>query len=278
MPLLRLPVIYEVHALNHWTNPIFTNKEASPGYLLRLKKREQYVYERALRLVAISGGCRAALLSAFHVPFSVDVIPDGTPIFIPPESKREGFHHRLLYIGQFYPWKGVETAVCAMARLPGFTLDLYGGDYFTAESDIRRLRAISEECGSAAALAFKGFVPPGKLRDVLSGSYIGILPAADNVMGRHFISPLKLFEYMGSSIPVVASDLPPIREVITHGRNGLLFRPGDPSDLARQVSTLAADAALRDSITRQAFADAQEFSYPKRAGLILKVIADSLDR
>ncbi len=268
---LHLPVIYEVHALNHWTNPIFTNIPATPGRILRLKRREQYVYERADRLVTISSGCRDALLSTFHVSGPVEVIPDGTPHFIHPDSKPDCGSSRLLYIGQFYPWKGVETAVRAMAELPGYALDLYGGNYFSAAQDIQRLREIAQQCGSTSALSFNGFVEPGRLDQVLKESYIGILPAADNLMGRHFISPLKLFEYMGCSVPVVASDLPPIREIIEHEKNGLLFEAGNPIDLARQVQRLAADPGLRQRITRQAFEDAHLYSYEKRAKRILEV-------
>jgi len=271
--LLRLPVLYEVHALNHWTNPLFTNTQADPARIRRLKKRERFVYEKAKGLVAISGSCRDALLATFQVPGSVAVVPDGTALRVPPEEKRVTGQPRLLYIGQFYPWKGVETAVRAMRELPGLSLDLYGGDYFTAAGDIARLQHIAAECGSSGAVSFKGYVPPAKLVEVLREDYIGVLPPGDNVMGRHFISPLKLFEYMGCCIPVVASDLPPIREIVTHERNGLLFRPDDPTDLAAQVRRLIDDPALREVLIRRAFEDSREYSYERRARAILGVIS-----
>ncbi len=263
--VLKLPVAFEVHALNHWTNPLFTNTKGSAIRLARLKGRERYVYGRASALVAISEGCRAALEETFDVTTPVDVIHDGTSLFIDPRSKTDSGDPRLLYVGQFYPWKGVETAVRAMGNLPGLSLDLYGGDYFTAAADIARLKGCAAEVGASESVVFRGYVPPGRIRDIMAQQYIGILPAADNVMGRHFISPLKLFEYMGCSIAVVASDLPPIREIITHGRNGLLFAPGDPADLARQIRRLVDDPTLTRSLVLTAYQDAKGYSYDRRA-------------
>lgn len=270
--LLDFPVVYEVHALNHWTNPLFTNTKGSPAHLERLKRRERYVYEGAKALVSISASCRDALKSTFPVQTTIEVIHDSTPLYIPPDSRQDAGSPRLLYVGQFYPWKGVETAVRAMAHLRECSLDLFGGDYFTARGDIDRLVKLAAEAGVSDRVSFKGFVPPGRIREVLGGNYIGILPAADNVMGRHFISPLKLFEYMGCSIPVVASDLPPLREILVNGQNGLLYEPDNPLDLARQVRRLAGDQDLRRAITRRAYDDAQEHSYERRAKKLLELI------
>ena len=270
---LRTPVVYEVHALNHLTNALFTNTAPSARRALRLKAREQYVYARSLGLVCISAACREALTGAFDVPCAMEVIADASAVSVPPEAKEMLAAPRLLCIGQFYPWKGVDTAVRAMAELPGVSLDLYGGGYFTASADVERLRRVAEDAGAASAVNFMGLVPPGQIGQVLRRGYIGILPAADNVMGRHFISPLKLFEYMSCSVPVVASDLPPIREIVVHERNGLLFRAGDASDLAAQVKRLIEDSDLRERITRQACQDAQGYTYDRRAERILDLLS-----
>ncbi len=270
---LRTPVVYEVHALNHLTNALFTNTTPSSARTLRLKAREQYVYARSLALVCISVACREALAGAFDVRCAVDVIADASNMRVPPEAKEPLAAPGLLCIGQFYPWKGVDTAVRAMAELPGVSLDLYGGGYFTASGDTERLRRVAEEAGTTSRVNFMGLVPPGQIEQVLRRDYIGILPAADNVMGRHFISPLKLFEYMSCSVPVVASDLPPIREIVVHERNGMLFRAGEAGDLARQARRLIEDRDLRERITRRAFQDAQEYTYERRAERILHLLS-----
>ncbi|MEW6366011.1 MAG: glycosyltransferase family 4 protein [Acidobacteriota bacterium] len=269
---LRTPVVYEVHALNHLTNALFTNTAPSAPRTLRLKAREQYVYGRSLALVCISAACREALTRTFEVPCAVDVVADASAVRVPPEAKEPLGAPRLLCIGQFYPWKGVDTAVRAMAQLPGASLDLYGGGYYTASEDTERLKRVAAEAGAASRVNFMGLVPPGQIAQVLRRDYIGILPAADNVMGRHFISPLKLFEYMSCSVPVVASDLPPIREIVVHERNGMLFRADDATDLAAQVKRLVDDSDLRVRLARRAFQDSQDYTYEGRAERILALL------
>jgi glycosyltransferase involved in cell wall biosynthesis len=69
---------------------------------------------------------------------------------------------------------------------------------------------------------------------------IGVVPHS-NEYGH----PMKLVEYAAAGVPAVAPDLPPIREAIEPGKTGLLFAPGDAADLARVLSRLAGDPALR---------------------------------
>ena len=48
-------------------------------------------------------------------------------------------------------------------------------------------------------------------------------------------APVTIVEAFACGLPVIASNLGSIPEFVTHGRTGLLFKPGDPEDLARQV-------------------------------------------
>jgi glycosyltransferase involved in cell wall biosynthesis len=50
--------------------------------------------------------------------------------------------------------------------------------------------------------------------------------------------PTKMFEYWAFGLPVIASNLPPIRSFLIDGKNGLLFNASDPEDLARAIDWL----------------------------------------
>jgi len=59
------------------------------------------------------------------------------------------------------------------------------------------------------------------------------------------VSPLKPFESMAMGIPVLASDVRPLTDIITPGKTGLLHRKDDPEDLAKQLAQLITDESLR---------------------------------
>lgn len=68
--------------------------------------------------------------------------------------------------------------------------------------------------------------------------------------------PIKVLEYMASSRPLIASNMPIVRELVREDVDGLLFSPDDPEDLARKVLMLLKDVALSkrlaDSATQSA--------------------------
>jgi len=86
-----------------------------------------------------------------------------------------------------------------------------------------------------------------------------------------YASPLKLFEYMASGQPIIASDLPALREIL-NDKNALFFKPEDASDLARAIKMLKSSQTLGYHLSRQALADVKQYTWAKRAEKILKFI------
>ena len=93
-----------------------------------------------------------------------------------------------------------------------------------------------------------------------------------------FFSPMKLFEYMASHTPVVASDLPSTAEVIRDGENGLLYPPGDREALAAALRTLRDDPATGTRLAEQAARDVEDYTWTARARRILALINSRLIR
>jgi glycosyltransferase involved in cell wall biosynthesis len=83
------------------------------------------------------------------------------------------------------------------------------------------------------------------------------------------MSPLKLFEYMASGKPIVASDLPVLREILVEDRNALLYPPSDPAALAECLARLLADKSLATRLADQARQDVEDFTWERRAARIL---------
>ena len=64
---------------------------------------------------------------------------------------------------------------------------------------------------------------------------------------------LKGFEYWACGKPIIASDLPALREIVTSEENGLFYNPSDPNDLAKKTCTLLGDKLLSEKpkLTRE---------------------------
>lgn len=275
---LGRPVVYEAHtaaslfsaesaALYESANP------PSPRKLARLKRREGRVCRHVSGLVTITAGLRdnldelhGALAPTWVVPDGARV-PDGIPSF---RKASKGEPVRVTYIGQLYPWKGVDTAIAAMRELSDHELIVVGG--LPPEPDLERVKALARTLGVGNRVEFRGYVPPRDLDEERRRADVFVIPLRDSATGRRFTSPLKLFEAMASGRPIVASDLPSLREVLTHEVNALLVPPDDPAALADALRRLAGDPALSERLARQAGEDVRRFSWDARGTRLREVL------
>ena len=101
-----------------------------------------------------------------------------------------------------------------------------------------------------------------------------LLPLPDEPVARLFTSPLKLFDYMAAGVPIVASDLPALREVLQHERNVLLARPGDPDSFAEAVRRLLGEPELARRLGQQAREDVRQYGWDARAAALLDFIGE----
>lgn len=89
-----------------------------------------------------------------------------------------------------------------------------------------------------------------------------------------YMSPLKMFEYMASKNPIIATDLPVVKEVLTNNVNALLVKPDSPNALARGIEKLLRNRRLANKISARAFEDLEsKYTWSKRAGKIIALSA-----
>ncbi|OJI07247.1 hypothetical protein BK005_02090 [bacterium CG10_37_50] len=95
-----------------------------------------------------------------------------------------------------------------------------------------------------------------------------VLPnTAKDEISRLYTSPMKLFEYLASATPIIASDLPSLREVLTDN-NAYLVPADDPLKLASGIKLLLADHQKADMLSKQASLDVLNYTWNKRAEAI----------
>ena len=125
---------------------------------------------------------------------------------------------------------------------------------------------------------FTGFLPPHELSEQRERADVFVIPLLDSTTARRFTSPLKLFEAMAAGRPIVASDLPSIREVLVHEENALLVPPGDARALASAIDRLLVDDSLSVRLAERAGKDVRAYSWDRRAENILTFLERARSR
>ena len=87
-----------------------------------------------------------------------------------------------------------------------------------------------------------------------------------------YTTPIKLFEYMASGAPVVASDLPSFSKYLKDNENSLLFEPDNPKSLAEKVNTLLENHSMGEKLSNKAYSEVHEFTWQKRVEKILNFV------
>jgi len=170
--------------------------------------------------------------------------------------------------GHLYPGRGIEETLDALPALPEVQLMLIGGN----PEDINRIRAYATGRDLCDRVRFEGTVPNGKVPLYLWAADALIMPYTTRTATARAMSPLKMFEYMAAGRPIVATDFPPVREVLRDGENALLVAPDSPEEIARGLRRVQEDSTLAEAIAGRARQDVEAYTWERRAGHILEVL------
>jgi glycosyltransferase involved in cell wall biosynthesis len=146
------------------------------------------------------------------------------------------------HIGAFAHWHGVDGFVEAIASqlhaVPELAL-VFVGDGKTLPA----VRELIAGRGLADRVLLPGRVPHDEVASWIACMDYAVLPNSN-----HYGSPMKLFEFMGMGVAVVAPDYAPVAEVIADGRTGWLFPRGDAAACVERVLALARHAEERQRV------------------------------
>ncbi len=229
---------------------------------------------RARKIIVISNGLKQALIERGVYASKIHVAPDAVDVSkfqitpsrdiwreygVDPQKKI------LLYTGHFYGWKGGETLAQAAKLLPeNVEVVLIGG--------VDLELAAFQEAYTSEHVHVIGFQPREKIPNLLMTADVLVLPnSAQPKLSSHYTSPLKLFQYMASGVPIVASDLPSIREILSDTTT-FWFRPDDAEALAQQITYVFAhpEEAVQKAAAAQKVV--QRYTWDRRARAILEHI------
>lgn len=165
-----------------------------------------------------------------------------------------------LYSGSLFAWKGIATLLAAAHTGTPAEIWILGG----TPAQIAEWHSHP----GADRVRWLGQVPPTAVPRYLAAADLLLLPnSAHAAISVRDTSPLKLFEYMAAHRPIIASDLPSLRDVLTDD-NAVLIPPDDPAALAAAIQHLLSDPAHAQSLAHRAAADVQGYSWSARAAKI----------
>ncbi|MGJ3240635.1 MAG: glycosyltransferase family 4 protein [Anaerolineae bacterium] len=221
------------------------------------------VMRRVGHTIAITPRLRQDCIAHYELdPQSILVAHDGIRqarfADMPDQSEartRVGWSHGAFivgYMGRLHTMgmdKGVGLLVDAVAQLEGVTLALVGGPDDMAEQLAQRWR---DQGGDPAHFLNVGTVAPREIPPHLSAFDVCAMPFPWTDHYAHYMSPLKLFEYMASGKAILATDLPSVVDVVQHGETAYIVPPDDVQALRDGIHALQSDASLRAKLGENA--------------------------
>ena len=201
------------------------------------------------------------------------VIPNGVTLdnykILPSDMVLKNDIPRIGYIGKFSIGKGIDTIIKIAKVMPKYTFYMYGGTRNIAEN--RTGLTVSDN------IVFGGYIDNSKVPELIKEMDIMLLPNKENqickgeLMGE-YTSPIKMFEYMASGRPIIASDIPVLREVLNE-QNCYFANEDDISSWIGCIEYINNNRTEALEKSRCAKKDVEQYTWRKRAEKLVELIS-----
>ncbi len=226
----------------------------------KLRQREAETLAVADAIIVVSIVTKTYLCSEGVDAEKITVIPNGIdPVRFRPRDAIPTDAPTLLYIGTFADWQGLETLVRAVPLIrenQPVQLRLIGR---SRKRQRKWLRKVCRKLGVEDCVRIEEAVPHDTIPEVIAQATLCVAPLAYN--DRNVVQgccPLKVLEYLACGKPIVASNLPVVRELARDEEHIALFEPDSPEDLAAKVLHLLGNPAQRDAMAARGAAHVHE--------------------
>lgn len=252
-----LPWVYEVRGqlADTWASTRPEIAKSSQRYKL-FREREAFVASRATHVVTLGDAMRAELVEQGIPSNKITIAPNAVgdayleePLGRDEALERLGLSPNLQYVGtvsSLVAYEGLDLLVRAAAELipenPRLRVLIVGSGV-----EANNLKELSEKLGVAEYCVFPGRVSREEARTFHCALDIFVVPRRNLTVTRA-VTPLKPVEALACETPVIAADLPALRELVVHGKTGLLVPPDNFTKLAEAIKVLLDDPSKRASM------------------------------
>lgn len=265
---------YSSSVLAFFNIPLFSEMHSAK---LRIVP-QQVLFKRVNGIIAINKIIVEELRKNFpysHARYIVE--PNGVDISVFADIDMRSARERLglpqdtliiLYAGRFFEWKGLEILPQAARMTPAIRWQIVGG----VKKDFEQL--VKE------SLPENLFFAGGRLHGEMplwfaAADALIVLGTVRDVQSYRYTSPMKLFEYLATSRPIVASNTPAIREIVKEGEV-LFYTPDNADDLARVAEYAVTHRKKLTALTDAAMRRAAASSWRARAERIVQFIQKTI--
>lgn len=272
--LTRFDIIYTRDEIIAWV----INIKGNVAWEAHMGQRNFFVkaiMESSMPVIVISNGLKSLYEDLGVNQKRILVAPDGVDLkkFVMPINRKEcrkrfGLPEAtiIMYTGHLYDWKGVDTLAEAVQLLGENVIGVFVGG---TEIDIANFKNKYEKSTNIMVLGHK---PSGLIPYYIRVADVLVVPNSGKVeISRNITSPLKLFEYMASGVPIVSSDIPSLREILDE--DSAFFAIADNhQSFAEVIERVISNPVRAKEKARNAKDNASKYSWNLRAEKIIEFV------
>ena len=245
--------------------------EKSSGFKSIQRKIEKIINGKTLRnanYVLVSNEQTKKIINqVYNVPANnISILPNGVDlsIFHPAKTKDP---YKIVFSGAMYYHRGLDVLLEAAPKIineiPNVKFVLIGSG-----NELEKLKQISTKKNLNNNIEFKGWIKRAEIPQNISNASIGIGPLRLTDVTKGAL-PIKVLEYMASSLPIIAQKGTLSDDVLVDGKNGY-FVDGS-NDLAEKIVSLLRDSNIVEIMGKESLKIVQKFSLDTIAKSILKI-------
>lgn len=270
--LTRKPFVYDAHEIS-------TDREGYGGLSKAVYFIEKRLMPEAADTITTTDMRADHFVAAYDI--SRPTVLQNRPRFQSlPEERRMRFELGIapdrfivLYQGGLQPGRGLRNLVSVAAEIPEADFVLIGGG--------RQAPELVELVARHSLQGRVHIVPTVPLRDLPSytaDADIGVQVLRNTCLNHWTTDSNKLFEYIMSGVPVVASNFPEISKVVNSGPYGLLVEPDNLNQIGTAIRRMIGDESFRLQCRRRCLDDARKWSWEAQEHALLALYERVLPR
>jgi glycosyltransferase involved in cell wall biosynthesis len=213
-----------------------------PNYFTRMTTK--LILQNADAILALTEDMQIKIKNIYNT--KIYIVPNGIDLevynSVTINLKKETDTKNILFVGSLYPVKGVKYLITAMKKIleemPDVRLILVGDG-----KERENLVELSKQLSIVKYVRFVGKIPHEKVKNFMQDADVFVLPSLSEGL------PNVILEAMACGLPIVASRVGGISNIITNDINGYLVEVEDTDDIANKIILLLNDQALRKKIS-----------------------------